>query len=170
MAATVDGRPVRLTVMDELRLGPGQPGRAAGSGCIAADIPGLVVEVKVTAGQKVHKGEPVIVVEAMKMQNELCAGVSGTVAEVPVALGQTVNPGDVLVVIEPEPGARTPGPARTVTVSPPIPQLSVSTSSITTTVVAGFFPSPIRRRPVTLAMSRSFCSGVAPSRVILMFT
>jgi biotin carboxyl carrier protein len=46
----------------------------------------------------------VIVVEAMKMQNELCAGVAGTVADVPVTTGQSVNPGDVLVRIDPEPG------------------------------------------------------------------
>ncbi len=105
MAATLEGRPVRLTVMDELRAQALESmGVAAGSGTIAADIPGLVLEVKVSEGQKVHQGEPVIVVEAMKMQNELCAGVTGTVTAVPVAPGQTVNPGDVLVVIEPEPG------------------------------------------------------------------
>jgi len=105
VAATLDGRPVRLTVMDELRaMALESLAAAGGSGTIAADIPGLVVNVLVEEGQKVHQGEPVIVVEAMKMQNELCAGVTGTVGSVPVAVGQTVNPGDVLVVIEPEPG------------------------------------------------------------------
>jgi len=105
VAATLAGRPQRLAVMDELRAQALESLAAAGgSGTIAADIPGLVVEVKVAPGQKVHQGEPVIVVEAMKMQNELCAGVSGTVTEVPVAAGQSVNPGDVLVQIEPEPG------------------------------------------------------------------
>ena len=49
-------------------------------------------------------GDPVIIVEAMKMQNEMCAAVSGTVASIPVAAGQAVNPGDPLIVIEPEPG------------------------------------------------------------------
>jgi biotin carboxyl carrier protein len=102
---TVNGRPVPTTVMDELRAQALESmGTAAGSGTISADIPGLVVELKVEPGQKVHQGEPVIVVEAMKMQNELCAAVAGTVAEVPVAAGQSVNPGDPLVVIEPEPG------------------------------------------------------------------
>lgn len=105
VAATLDGRPVRLTVMDELRAQALQSlGASAGSGTIAADIPGLVVEIRVAVGQPVRLGEPVIVVEAMKMQNELCAGVGGTVVAVPVRTGQTVNPGDVLVVIEPEPG------------------------------------------------------------------
>jgi len=52
----------------------------------------------------VQRGEPLIVVEAMKMQNELTAGISGKVAKVAVRVGQTVNPGDVLVVIEADPG------------------------------------------------------------------
>jgi biotin carboxyl carrier protein len=52
----------------------------------------------------VHQGEPVVVVEAMKMQNELTASTSGTVTEIPVSVGDSVNPGDSLVIIEPEPG------------------------------------------------------------------
>lgn len=103
--ATINGRPVPLTVMDELKAQALESlGTAAGSGTIAADIPGLVVEIKVAVGQVVHQGDPVIVVEAMKMQNELCAAVGGTVVAIPVKVGQPVNPGDALVVIEPEPG------------------------------------------------------------------
>ncbi|MFH1841684.1 MAG: biotin/lipoyl-containing protein [bacterium] len=105
VAATVNGRPVSLSVMDELHaLAKESLGTAEGSGTVTTDIPGLVVEVKVREGQKVHQGEPVVVVEAMKMQNELAASVAGTVTEVPVAAGDTVNPGDPLVIIEPEPG------------------------------------------------------------------
>ena len=105
LAATMNGRPVQLSVMDELKAQAlDSLGDAAGSGTIAADIPGLVVEIKVKEGQKVHQGEPVVVVEAMKMQNELVAAVSGTVTEVPVSEGQAVNPGDPLIIIEPEPG------------------------------------------------------------------
>ena len=103
--ATISGRPVSLTVMDELRAQALESlGDIAESGTIAADIPGLVVQIKVTVGQVVHKGEPVIVVEAMKMQNELAASTSGTVIEIPVTEGDSVNPGDPLVIIEPEPG------------------------------------------------------------------
>jgi len=105
VAVTLRGRPVTLQVLDELRaLALESLGSAAGSGTVTTDIPGLVVEVKVAPGQKVHQGQPVVVVEAMKMQNELAAAVSGTVVEIPVQQGQTVNPGDPLVVIEPEPG------------------------------------------------------------------
>lgn len=105
VAVTLRGRPVTLQVLDELRaLALESLGSAAGSGTVTTDIPGLVVEVKVTPGQKVHQGQPVVVVEAMKMQNELAAAVAGTVVDIPVQRGQTVNPGDPLVVIEPEPG------------------------------------------------------------------
>ncbi len=105
VAATLRGRPLTLQVLDELRaLALESLGNAAGSGTVTTDIPGLVVEVKVKVGQKVHQGQPVVVVEAMKMQNELAAAVAGSVVEVPVSAGQTVNPGESLVVIEPEPG------------------------------------------------------------------
>ena len=105
LQVTVDGRPISLSVMDELKAQALESlGDAAGSGTIAADIPGLVLEIKVKVGQVVHLGEPVIVVEAMKMQNELTAAVSGTVTEIPVSEGQAVNPGDPLIIIEPEPG------------------------------------------------------------------
>ena len=103
--ATIDGRPVHLTVMDELKAQALESlGTTTGGGIITADIPGLVVEIKVTKGQVVHQGDPVIVVEAMKMQNELCAAVAGTVRQIPVEAGQAVNPGDALVIIDPEPG------------------------------------------------------------------
>jgi biotin carboxyl carrier protein len=101
--ATVSGRPVVLSVMDELKAQALESlGGGAASGIIAADIPGLVVEIKVTEGQQVKLGDPVIVIEAMKMQNELTSAVSGTVVSIPVAAGDPVNPGDPLVIVEPE--------------------------------------------------------------------
>jgi biotin carboxyl carrier protein len=104
--ATIGGRPVSLTVMDELRAQALESlGEGAASGTITADIPGLVVEIKVAAGQAVKKGEPVIVVEAMKMQNELTAAIDGVVGSIPVTVGDSVNPGDSLVIIEPAAGA-----------------------------------------------------------------
>lgn len=102
VAATLDGRPVSLTVLDEMRaLAMAEMAEQDSGGVLSADIPGLVVEIKVEPGQRVARGEPVIVVEAMKMQNELGAGIDGVVAEIPVAEGQAVNPGDTLVIIEP---------------------------------------------------------------------
>jgi biotin carboxyl carrier protein len=103
--ATLAGRPLALSVLDELHaLALESLTAAGGSGTLAADIPGVVVNVLVKEGQKVHQGEPLVVVEAMKMQNELVAGVAGTVTEIPVDVGQSVNPGEALVVVDPEPG------------------------------------------------------------------
>ena len=104
LRATVGGRPVRLAAMDELRAHALRDvGAAAGNGTLTADIPGLVVDIRVRPGQEVRQGEPLIVVEAMKMQNELAAGIDGVVERVGVAVGQTVNPGDALVGVSPAP-------------------------------------------------------------------
>jgi hypothetical protein len=66
--------------------------------------------------------------------------------------------------------AHSPRVRRTVMLSPAIPQLSVSTSSITTTVVFGFLPSTSTSNCVAPSIRACFCSRVAPSRVILMLT
>jgi glutaconyl-CoA decarboxylase len=55
--------------------------------------------VAVQAGQKVKSGELLLVLEAMKMENEIVAPADGTVLQVPVAKGSSVNTGDVLVVL-----------------------------------------------------------------------
>ncbi len=101
VAASVDGRAVDLTVMDELRaLAMEARESAGGSGAVDAEIPGLVVSVNVEAGAEVAAGDTLLVLEAMKMQNEIAAPVGGTVAEVMVAAGQSVNAGDALLRIE----------------------------------------------------------------------
>jgi biotin carboxyl carrier protein len=75
-------------------------GQDAGRAAISAPMPGKVVRVLVEQGQQVEAGQPVVVVEAMKMQNELKSPKAGTVAELRVEQGATVNAGDVLAVIE----------------------------------------------------------------------
>lgn len=67
---------------------------------IKTAMPGKVVRILTTAGSEVQKGDGVIVVEAMKMQNEMKSPKDGIVKEVRVDEGSTVNAGDVLVVIE----------------------------------------------------------------------
>jgi glutaconyl-CoA/methylmalonyl-CoA decarboxylase subunit gamma len=66
---------------------------------IRAPIPGKVVSVNVEAGQEVKAGQPVVVLEAMKMQNQICCETSGRVESVQVAAGATVEGGQVLVVV-----------------------------------------------------------------------
>jgi acetyl-CoA/propionyl-CoA carboxylase biotin carboxyl carrier protein len=81
------------------RQGP-SGGGSSGSGDVAAPMQGTIVKVLVEAGQSVAAGDPVVVLEAMKMENQIAAEKSGTVAKVNVKAGDTVGAGDVLVVVE----------------------------------------------------------------------
>lgn len=69
----------------------------AGATTVKAPMPGTILGVKVAAGQAVKKGQVLLILEAMKMENEICAGGDGTVAAVRVQSGQSVNTGDPLV-------------------------------------------------------------------------
>lgn len=72
---------------------------AAGAGSVTAPMPGTILDVKVSVGDQVKAGQPVVILEAMKMENEITATADGTIKEVRVSKGATVNPGDVLVTI-----------------------------------------------------------------------
>ena len=75
-------------------------GGAAGSGRVTVPMQGTIVKVLVEVGQAVEAGQPVCVLEAMKMENNIAADKSGTVSEIKVSPGQSVGSGDVIVVIE----------------------------------------------------------------------
>jgi biotin carboxyl carrier protein len=77
------------------RAGPA----AHGPGRIAAPMPGRVVRVLAAIGQEVARGDGVVVVEAMKMENELTAPRDGIITEIGVEEGQTVQGGVTLAVI-----------------------------------------------------------------------
>lgn len=66
---------------------------------IDAPLPGLVLDVKVVEGQSVDAGQVLVILEAMKMENEIVASDAGTVAQVRVTKGDSVSAGDVLVVL-----------------------------------------------------------------------
>ena len=70
-----------------------------GSGEVAVPMQGTIVKVLVEVGAAVEAGQPVVVLEAMKMENQIQAEVGGTVSQVKVAPGDTVGAGDVVVVI-----------------------------------------------------------------------
>nr|WP_153726681.1 biotin/lipoyl-containing protein [Heliorestis convoluta] len=72
---------------------------AGGEGAVQAPMPGTIIDVRVTVGQQVNAGDTVVVLEAMKMENELAAPKSGTVQDIGVKKGQAVNAGEVLVRI-----------------------------------------------------------------------
>ena len=102
MLVRIDGRLVAATVNGR------RTGRAATDGgtfargvqSVVAPMPGRVVRVLVAAGDAVTARQPVVVVEAMKMENELRSPKAGRVKDVAVAAGASVEAGRVLIVIE----------------------------------------------------------------------
>jgi biotin carboxyl carrier protein len=99
---TIHGRSHSVTIVDPKRLRSGQNSDRHHHGVaeIRAPMPGKVVRVQTEAGATVEKGAGVIVVEAMKMQNEMKSPRAGVVVSLNVQAGDTVNAGDVLAVIE----------------------------------------------------------------------
>jgi acetyl-CoA/propionyl-CoA carboxylase biotin carboxyl carrier protein len=84
----------------------GGPGGGAGSGRVTVPMQGTIVKVLVAVGDSVEVGQPVTVLEAMKMENNIVAETSGTVTEIKVKPGDSVGAGDVVVVIaDAPPGA-----------------------------------------------------------------
>ncbi len=83
-----------------MRGGAGANANADGAAEIKTAMPGKVVRVLVEAGAPIKAGDGVLIVEAMKMQNEMKAPKDGTVREIRVAEGATVNAGDILAIIE----------------------------------------------------------------------
>ena len=69
---------------------------AEGSVKVAAPMPGKILAVKVNAGQAVKRGDVIMILEAMKMENEITAPEDGTVAGINVAVGDSVESGDTL--------------------------------------------------------------------------
>lgn len=100
-----EGRAFRAEVLDEraarVRRLSGPAGGAAATPVLKAPMPGLVVRVGVEEGQPVEAGAPVVIVEAMKMENELRAPAAAKVARVRVAAGDAVEKGQVLVEFAP---------------------------------------------------------------------
>jgi acetyl-CoA/propionyl-CoA carboxylase biotin carboxyl carrier protein len=74
---------------------------AIGNGEVAVPMQGTIVKVLVDVGSKVEAGQPVVILEAMKMENQIQSEISGTVTKVKVAPGDTVGSGDIVVVVEP---------------------------------------------------------------------
>ncbi len=89
--------------------GAKKPRRAAGAGAsggggngtITVPMQGTIVKIEVEVGQEVEAGQTLLVLEAMKMENQINSDVSGTVAEIKVSAGDTVGGGDTVVVITP---------------------------------------------------------------------
>ncbi|GAA2361210.1 acetyl-CoA carboxylase biotin carboxylase subunit [Nonomuraea africana] len=122
LAVTLGGRAFRFTVarqgetvwlgregqawaLTRHRIGdPGDRAGAAGSGdgVVRSPMPGTVLLVKVAPGDQVNEGQPLVIVEAMKMEHTVTAPLAGVVSELPVKAGQSVDMDAVLAVVNPE--------------------------------------------------------------------
>jgi biotin carboxyl carrier protein len=102
LLVTLEGRTVGVSVDGRRSRKPGgdAAGHVAGVQKVTAPMPGRVVRVLVGPGDEIAVRQPVVVVEAMKMENELRSPKAGRVREVPVAAGMSVEAGRTLVVIE----------------------------------------------------------------------
>ena len=126
MQVTVNGQTYQVEIPQNKAQGP-RPAtsapaasQAGGPKNVLSELPGTVTEVKVAAGQHVKRGDVLLVIEAMKMANDIVSEVDGTVQRVAVSNGQSVNQGDLLVemvadfvaakapALEPKPAPATP--------------------------------------------------------------
>jgi biotin carboxyl carrier protein len=100
-AVVIGGRTFRVEVSDPRRWSRAQTDRhAEGRQNVAASMPGKVIRVLVALGDLVEAGQGLVVVEAMKMQNEMKAVCAGKIVLLTAVAGATVNAGEILVAIE----------------------------------------------------------------------
>jgi geranyl-CoA carboxylase alpha subunit len=93
-------RGVTLAIRDLTRAGPATSASTGGDGKVRAAMNGRVVAILVKTGEKVAAGQPVMTLEAMKMEHVHIAGISGTISAIDVAEGEQVTTGKIVVEIE----------------------------------------------------------------------
>ena len=100
--AFVDGiaHPYETEGLDERPGAEATGGAAAGEGDLTAIMPGLIIKVLVSEGDSVAAGDVVVILEAMKMENEICTPIDGTVKAVAVKAGDVVQQDQILAQIE----------------------------------------------------------------------
>jgi biotin carboxyl carrier protein len=97
---SVNGRVFRVEIFDPRGMrGRRRAAGSEGPQYVVAPMPGRVIRVLIEAGQEVEDGQALIVVEAMKMQNEMKSPKAGRVVEVKTAAGATVAAGEILMVV-----------------------------------------------------------------------
>ena len=99
----VDGRNYRIHLVDErrVRVGAAQSGlQLQGRQMVSVPMPGKIIAVLVAVGDAVELGQGLVIVEAMKMENEVRSPISGEVKEIKVKPGDTVEGGALLVIVE----------------------------------------------------------------------
>jgi biotin carboxyl carrier protein len=99
----VDGRNYRIHLVDErrVRVGAAQSSlQLQGRQMVSVPMPGKIIAVLVAVGDAVEKGQGLVIVEAMKMENEVRSPISGEVKEIKVKPGDTVEGSALLVIVE----------------------------------------------------------------------
>ena len=149
MQVTVNGQTYQVEMAQTRACGPrpvmggaAPVAQAGGPKNVVSELPGTVTAVKATAGQHVKRGDVLLVIEAMKMANDIVAEVDGTVQRVAVSAGQSVNQGDLLVemvadvvaapVAAPAPKAAPAAPATApVTAAPTLSPAAAGAKAVT---------------------------------------
>lgn len=126
MQVTVNGQTYQVELPQTKAQGPrpvqasAPVAQAGGTKNVLSELPGTVTAINVGAGQRVKRGDVLLVIEAMKMANDIVSEVNGTIKRVAVTNGQSVNQGDLLVemvadfvaaeapALEPKPAPATP--------------------------------------------------------------
>ena len=103
-SATVEGKTFEIQIPDAtplLKKKRSAGGKKKKSGTVTSSIPGKIVTVEVNQGDEVTEGQVILILEAMKMQNEVLAPITGTVTSVNISDGDAIEANIPLVVIEP---------------------------------------------------------------------
>lgn len=103
--ATIEGETFEIVLPETASTAPRKRGSAGGrkrSGTVSASMPGKVVTVEVQVGQVVEEGQTVLILEAMKMQNEVVAPINGIISAIHCKDGMNVEANVPLIIIEPE--------------------------------------------------------------------
>jgi len=96
-AAAVQPAPAPQPVVPAAASAAASAAAPAGASTVKAPMPGTVLSLKVSPGQSVKRGDVLLILEAMKMENEISAPTDGVVAAIRVQAGSTVNTGDPMV-------------------------------------------------------------------------
>lgn len=97
VASSTPKQPSQTAAAKELTQEKTKP--KAGDTVVKSPMPGTIIDIKVSVGQSVKEGETLLILEAMKMENEIVSPATATVKEIAVTKGSSVNSNDVLVVL-----------------------------------------------------------------------